>query len=205
MRRDKGRSKEKNIKKLQNQVQAKNDKLIKARKLLRLFIMPLLITTLTIFFALIIKAFANENEAIKAGKEILSAIQSREKQNNDIKLKDYQKPINQDIANWTRGLESQLNQDAKKTKAIVEPKFKPTKENQALANELHEKSQFVMNEALGVTVSDNKNQNIQGTDFLIFASFSMGEKNLGNLIKLASYYRPISRILVIIPYSVLYE
>ena len=45
-----------------------------------------------------------------------------------------------------------------------------------------------MNEALGVSEGHNQNQNPRTTDFLIFASFSIGEKNLENLIKLATNY-----------------
>ena len=141
----------------------------------------------TRFIATIIKVFASENEQVKEGREILSEIQNSQRQYSDIKAKDFQKPIDQDIANWTRNLENKLNEDVKNAKPIIEPELTITKENQELANELIEKSQGIINESLGIS-HDKVHGNKSYTDFLIFASFSLGEKNLENIIKLASDY-----------------
>ncbi len=93
-------------------------------------------------------------------------------------------------SNWTRNLENKLNEDVKNAKPIIEPELTITKENQELANKLLEKSLGVIEESLGISqslcVSNVTSKSY--TDFLIFTSFSLGEKNLENLIKSASDY-----------------
>lgn len=91
------------------------------------------------------------------------------------------------MANWTLHLENKLNEDARVTKPLIEPELEITQENQDLANELIEKSQGVMSEVFGTSQKYDNSKSLY-TDFLIFASFSMGEKNLENLIKLATSY-----------------
>ena len=91
------------------------------------------------------------------------------------------------MTNWARNLESKLNEDVKNTKPIIEPKFEITQENQDLANELIEKSQGVMSEVFGTSQKYDDSKSLY-TDFLIFASFIIGEKNLENLIRLATSY-----------------
>jgi type-F conjugative transfer system pilin assembly protein TrbC len=165
-----------------------NPNLLRAKIVFRRLIMILVGGIIFLFLTTVIKGFASENEQANIAKEILSEIQSS--QNNDIKAKDFQKPINQDIANWTGNLESKLKEDAKNAKPIIEPEVKITKEHQDLANELIEKSQGMINESLNIS-GHSKDNNQVSTDFLIFASFSLGEKNLENLIKLASNYNGV--------------
>ena len=165
-----------------------NPKLLKARIIFRRLIMILVGGIIFIFLATMIKVFASENEQVKVGKEILSAIQSNQNLDYDMKAKDFQKPIDQDMVNWTRNLENKLNKDVKNAKPIIEPELTITKENQELAYELVENSKSVMEEALGTSKEMSKHTNESYTDFLIFTSFSLGEKNLENLIKIVSDY-----------------
>ena len=189
MKKYKKRMKNKIVKK-PNKLEEKvkiNPHLLRAKVIFRRLIMILVGGIIFLFIATIIKVFASENEQVKEGREILSEIQNNQSQNGDIKAKDFQKPIDQDMANWTRNLENKLNEDVKNAKPIIEPELTITKENQELANELIEKSQGIINESLGIS-HDKVHGNKSYTDFLIFASFSLGEKNLENLIKLASNY-----------------
>jgi type-F conjugative transfer system pilin assembly protein TrbC len=141
------------------------------------------------FLATMMKVFAVENKQIRVGKEILAEIKNNQKQNTDIKIKDFQQPLDNDMANWSFHLEKKLNTDAKNTKPRVEPELKATQEQQELAKELLEKSHDIMNRSLGIPqVNNNIYGDLSYTDFLIFASFSMGEKNLENLIQLAASY-----------------
>jgi type-F conjugative transfer system pilin assembly protein TrbC len=189
MKKYKKRMKDKVVKK-PNKLEEKikiNSNLLRAKIIFRRLIMILVGGIIFLFIATIIKVFASENEQVKEGREILSEIQNSQRQYSDIKAKDFQKPIDLDVANWTRNLENKLNEDVKNAKPIIEPELTITKENQELANELIEKSQGVINESLGIS-HDKVHGNKSYTDFLIFASFSLGEKNLENLIKLASNY-----------------
>ena len=189
MKKYKKRMKDKVVKKpkkLEEKIKI-NPNLLRAKVVFRRLIMILVGGIIFLFIATIIKVFASENEQVKEGREILSDIQNSQRQYSDIKAKDFQKPIDQDIANWTRNLENKLNEDVKNAKPIIEPELTITKENQELANELIEKSQGIINESLGIS-HDKVHGNKSYTDFLIFASFSLGEKNLENLIKLASNY-----------------
>ena len=189
MKKYKKRMKNKIVKK-PNKLEEKikiNPNLMRAKIIFRRLIMILVGGIIFLFIATIIKVFASENEQVKEGREILSEIQNSQRQYSDIKAKDFQKPIDQDMANWARNLENKLNEDVKNAKPIIEPELKITKENQELANELIEKSQGIINESLGIS-HDKVHGNKSYTDFLIFASFSLGEKNLENLIKLASNY-----------------
>ena len=189
MKKYKKRMKDKVVKKpkkLEEKIKT-NPNLLRAKIVFIRFIMILMGGIIFLFLATIIKVFASENEQVKEGREILSEIQNSQRQYSDIKAKDFQKPIDQVIANWTRNLENKLNEDVKNAKPIIEPELKITKENQELANELIEKSQGIINESLGIS-HDKVHGNKSYTDFLIFASFSLGEKNLENLIKLASNY-----------------
>ncbi len=175
--------------KLEQKAQA-NPKLLKARIIFRRLIMILVGGIIFIFLATMIKVFASENEQVKVGKKILSAIQNNQNLDYDMKAKDFQKPIDQDMVNWTRNLENKLNEDVKNAKPIIEPELTITKGNQELANKLLEKSHGVITESLGISQS-LRVSNVTSksyTDFLIFTSFSLGEKNLENLIKLASDY-----------------
>ena len=165
-----------------------NPNLLRAKVVFRRLIMILMGGIIFLFLATIIKVFASENEQVKEGREILSEIQNSQRQYSDIKAKDFQKPIDQDMANWTRNLENKLNEDVKNAKPIIEPELKITKENQELANELIENSKGIMEEALGTSSEVSNATSKSYTDFLVFASFSLGEKNLENLIKLASNY-----------------
>ena len=191
MKKYKKRMKNKIVKK-PNKLEEKikiNPNLMRAKIIFRRLIMILVGGVIFLFIATIIKVFASENEQVKEGREILSEIQNSQRQYSDIKAKDFQKPIDQDVANWTRNLENKLNEDVKNAKPIIEPELKITKENQELTNELIENSKGIMEEALGTSSSVSKHtKEISYTDFLIFASFSLGEKNLENLIKLASNY-----------------
>ena len=164
-----------------------NPNLAKAQITFRWLIMILIGAILFVFFAIIVKVFAKENEQVRVGKEILAEIQNNQKRDTDIKVKDFQKPLNNNMANWTRNLENKLNEDAKNIKPIIEPEIKTTQEHQDLANDLIERSQGIINESLGVA-DEYRESNQSATDFLIFASFSIGEKNLENLIKLATSY-----------------
>ena len=189
MKKYKKRMKNKIVKK-PNKLEEKikiNPNLMRAKIIFRRLIMILVGGIIFLFIATIIKVFASENEQVKEGREILSEIQNSQRQYSDIKAKDFQKPIDQYMANWARNLENKLNEDVKNAKPIIEPELKITKENQELANELIEKSQGIINESLGIS-HDKVHGNKSYTDFLIFASFSLGEKNLENLIKLASNY-----------------
>ena len=164
-----------------------NPNLAKAKITFRWLIMILIGATLFVFFATIVKVFAKENEQVRVGKEILAEIQNNQKRDDSIKAKDFQKPLDRDMANLTRNLENKLNEDAKNIKPIIEPEIKATQEHQDLASNLIERSQGIINESLGVT-DEYRESNQSATDFLIFASFSIGEKNLENLIKLATSY-----------------
>ncbi len=175
-----------NPNKLEKKIQ-QNPNFIKARMIFRWLIMILIGAILFIFFTAIIKVFAADNEQVRVGKEILTEIQNNQKRDSNIKAKDFQKPLDRDMANWTHNLENKLNEDAKVTKPIIEPELEITKENQDLVNELMERSQGIINESLGVT-DEYRGNNQSATDFLIFASFSIGEKNLENLIQLATSY-----------------
>lgn len=190
MKKYKKRMKNKIVKK-PNKLEKKiplNPHLLRASIILRRLIMILVGGIIFLFLAIIIKVFASENEQVKEGRKILSEIQNNQSQNSGIKAKDFQKPIDQDMANWTRNLENKLNEDALVAKPIIEPELKITKENQELANELIENSKGIMEEALGTSSEVSNDTSKSYTDFLVFASFSLGEKNLENLIKLASNY-----------------
>jgi type-F conjugative transfer system pilin assembly protein TrbC len=154
---------------------------------IKIVIILIVAIILTFFLIIINKLSASENEQVKAGKEILSAIQNNQNQNHDIKAKDFQRQLDNDIANWSRNLENKLNEDVKSIRPIIGPEFKITKENQEFTDALIEKSRGIINESLGVSEYPKNNDQLS-TDFLIFASFSIGEKNLENLIKLASDY-----------------
>ena len=109
-----------------------NPHLLRAKIIFRRLIMILVGGIIFLFLATIIKVFASENEQVKEGREILSEIQNSQRQYSDIKAKDFQKPIDQDVANWTRNLENKLNEDVKNAKPIIEPELTITKENQEL-------------------------------------------------------------------------
>ena len=154
---------------------------------IKIVIILIVAIILTFFLIIINKLSASENEQVNAGKEILSAIQNNQNQNHDIKAKDFQRQLDNDIANWSRNLENKLNEDVKSIRPIIGTEFKITKENQEFTDALIEKSRGIINESLGVSEYPKNNDQLS-TDFLIFASFSIGEKNLENLIKLASDY-----------------
>ena len=160
---------------------------VKIRVTIKIVIILIVAIILTVLLIKINKLSASENEQVNAGKEILSAIQKNQNQDHDIKAKDFQKQLDNDIANWSRNLENKLNEDVRSIRPIIGPEFKITKENQEFTNALIEKSRGIINESLGVSEYPKNNDQLS-TDFLIFASFSIGEKNLENLIKLASDY-----------------
>lgn len=138
---------------------------------------------------LAIKAFASENEQIRAGKDILASISSNQKEIEGMDASHYQKDINKEVADWTKNLEKKLNSDVKSKKQIVEPRINITEENKKTAYEIIENSQSIVHEALETSSDMSKYTRKElYTDFLIFTSFSIGEKNLENLIKLASEY-----------------
>ena len=170
-----------------------NHNLVKAKMIFRWLIIILIVAMLFILFTTIIKIFASENEQVLEGKQILSEIKNGENEGIDIRIGDFQKPVDKRVSKWTKNLENKLNEDSKKIKAITMPEFKATAEDKKCANEIIEKSQGVMNEMLGDSgiSHDNANQSKSYTDFLIFASFSLGEKHLEDLIKSASEYKGV--------------
>ena len=154
--------------------------------------MIMLLLLIIIFLILIatVKLNASANEQVTEGKQILSELKAKENEVVDIRIRDFQKKIDKDTAKWTKKLENKLNEDSKKIKAITMPEFKATEEDKKCASEIIEKSQGVINESLGIS-HGKAHGNKPYTDFLIFASFSLGEKNLENLIKSASEYEGV--------------
>ena len=139
------------------------------------------------FILLSSNALAEVNEGVISGKNILKELSKN--QVKDIDTKSYQKELDRDMAKWTNDLEKRLNEDVKKQKPIEEFKIEVSQESKKIANEIVEKSQGIVKEALGIPGDKSlATQKSLNTDFLIFASFSMGEKNLENLIKAASIY-----------------
>lgn len=133
-------------------------------------------------------SYANsyENKDVKIGKEILSGIEAKSKtshngENSNINIKNYQKELDQNIVQWTKNLESKLNKDTNIQEPISIPRIEQTEENKRLATQITAKSEGLINEALGI--SQSRVIKKQDTDFLIFVSFSMGEKNVEQLIK----------------------
>jgi len=138
MKKYKKRMKNKIVKK-PNKLEEKikiNPNLLRAKIIFRRFIIILVGGIIFLFIVIITKVFASENEQVKAGKEILSAIQNNQNQNHDIKAKDFQRQLDNDIANWSRNLENKLNEDVKSIRPIIGPEFKITKENQEFTNAL---------------------------------------------------------------------
>ena len=133
---------------------------------------------------------AEINEGVVLGKSILEELNKN--QVKDIDIKSYQKELDGDAAKWTNDLEKRLNEDVKKQKPIEELKIEISQESKKIANEIVEKSQGIIKEALDISRGKSiATQESLNTDFLIFASFSMGEKNLENLIKIASVYEGV--------------
>ena len=141
-------------------------------------------------------SYANEyeHESVRVGKEILSGIEARSKtshnaENSNINIKNYQKELDQNVIEWTKNLESKLSKDAKTQKSISIPRIEQTEANKRLATQITVKSKGLINEALGVSQSTTMEE--YSTDFLIFVSFAMGEKNIEGLIEKASRYGSI--------------
>ena len=153
-------------------------------------IMLLLLIIIFLILLAIVKLNASENEQVTEGKQILSELKAKENEVVDIRIGDFQKKIDKDTAKWTKKLENKLNEDSKKIKAITMPELKATEEDKKCTTEIIEKSHGVVSEALGIS-HGKVHGNRSYTDFLIFASFSLGEKNLENLIKSASEYEGV--------------
>ena len=109
---------------------------VKIRVTIKIVIILIVAIILTVLLIKINKLSASENEQVNAGKEILSAIQKNQNQDHDIKAKDFQKQLDNDIANWSRNLENKLNEDVRSIRPIIGPEFKITKENQEFTNAL---------------------------------------------------------------------
>ena len=163
---------------------AKNHNVVKGVKYYKILVLILLSVIIFLFLTSITKLFAQENEQVAVGKQILSELKTTENENTDIIIGDLQKTLDKKTVKWTRDLENKLNSDSKKAKRIVVPELQATEEDKRCANEIIEKSQGVINESLGI-MEIKKDANQLYTDFLIFGSFSLGEKNLEDLIKLA--------------------
>ena len=149
------------------------------------------ITICILVIVIIFSSYANsyENEGVRIGKEILSGIRSKTSQNtknSSINIKDYQKELDGNIVQWTRDLEGKLNKDANTQKSISIPNIEQTEEDKKLATEIVAKSEGLIDEALEISQSATTKD--YDTDFLIFASFRMGEKNIEGLIEKASRY-----------------
>lgn len=144
-----------------------------------------------IVLILVLTLSAKENEQVTEGKQILSELKSKENENTDIRIGDFQKPVDRSVAKWTKNLENKLNEDSKKVKQIVMPEAKPTEEDKKCISDIIEKSQGVVSESLGISQRNILTTKSSYTDFLIFASFSLGEKNLEELIKSASEYKGV--------------
>ena len=148
------------------------------------------ITICILVIVIIFSSYANsyENEEVRIGKEILSGIRSKTSQNtknSSINIKDYQKELDGNIVQWTRDLEGKLNKDANTQKSISIPDIEQTEEGRKLATQITEKSAEVINDA-GMSRSATTEE--YDTDFLIFGSFTMGEKSIERLIESANRY-----------------
>lgn len=180
-------NREKNIK--MNKVE-----IFKVARIFKLLMISMFVGITLIFLLAATKLLAqenctSENEQVRAGKDILASIGNNQKKIEGMNTSNYQKDINKDIADWTRNLENKLGGDIKSKKQIIEPKIEITAENKRDAYEIIKKSQSIMEEALGTSNNVSKYTSVSSyTDFLIFTSFSIGEKNLESLIKLASEY-----------------
>ena len=106
-----------------------------------------------------------------------------------VDIRGFQKELNQDTARWVQNLESRLTKDSKchkQHKKVTIPEVKITEEQRNTALKLVEGSKPIINNSLGIDSAKS-----QDTDFFIFTSFSMGEKNIEHLIKSAIKYNGI--------------
>lgn len=115
----------------------------------------------------------------------------RNKAPSSIDAKSFQKSLNQEITEWTKRLESRLKKDSKTDKSSAIPDIKATEEQRRIAEEIVNHSQEIIDEALEIGSNNTENASDKNTDFFIFTSFSMGEKNLENLIKSSTKYNGI--------------
>jgi type-F conjugative transfer system pilin assembly protein TrbC len=144
-------------------------------------------------------------EEVRIGKDILREINEKSQWNmisesnvnscgdkvpidSNFDIKIYQKGLDKETVEWTKNLERRMSEDIKSQEQMVMPSIKATEEDMRVAQEIIEGSKVIIDESLGIF----KDQGVLGeshTDFLMFASFSIGEKGLKNLIKQAAVYR----------------
>ena len=128
-------------------------------------------------------------EAVDKGKELMEGLST--KGASAIDTKDFQKPLNPEIAKWSKNLSDRLEKDSKEYKGIEISDPKVSEEQKTIAHNLVAQSKEIMSQALEVKTNNTSTLTLDDTDFYIFASFSMGEKNLGNLIKSATRYNAV--------------
>ena len=151
----------------------------------------MLFVIITLFVAYS-NAYAQESIGVTTGKEILKDINKNSGKNTNLSpdIKTYQKQPDQEVMEWTMDLEKKLKEDVKSQEQVVMPDIQATEEDIRIAEEIVEKSQVIIHESLGIS-QGNIIQNKAYTDFLIFASFSMGEKNLKKLTMQAARYNGV--------------